>query len=75
MEAGRAWPRDLGGFGLVRPENDELTFAARPRAPLAAPATAAAAVAWIAAPETEAPAAPSAGGDISDGIGWVPLWL
>ena len=29
------------GFGLLRPETDELSLAARPRAPLAAPETAA----------------------------------
>ncbi|HUB39899.1 MAG TPA: hypothetical protein VMA72_13685 [Streptosporangiaceae bacterium] len=29
------------GFGLDRPENEALTLEARPRAPLAAPATAA----------------------------------
>src|ERR1700758_3449331 len=34
------------GFGWDRPENEAPTFEARPRAPLAAPATAAIAEAW-----------------------------
>jgi len=66
--------RAFAGFGFVRPEKDELTFDARPRALLAAPATAAAADAWIAAAETCGPVvAPSGGGDISDGMGCVPV--
>src|SRR5262245_29932631 len=34
------------GFGLVSPENEAPTLEARPRAPLAAPATAAIAAVW-----------------------------